>query len=192
MLSKVAPETSELFFQQVARRSVARMVKNKKAVRSQPTYCRICEAACGLLVDLDGAGQPLRIRPDRQHPVSRGFVCAKGTRFLEVADHPDRLLYPLRRQSDGSCERISWPEATAFFARRLRPILDRYGPHAAGLYFGNPIAFNTLGLLAMLGFMRAFGTRNVFTAGSQDCNNKFAGAQIVHGSPLIHPIPDFE
>src|SRR5262249_13487108 len=43
----------------------------------------------------------------------------------------------------------------------------------------------------MLGFMQGLGTRNVFTAGSQDCNNKLAGAQILHGSPLIHPLPDF-
>src|SRR2546428_1443252 len=44
----------------------------------------------------------------------------------------------------------------------------------------------------MLAFMRALSTRNVFSAGSQDCQNKFAGSQIVHGSPLIHPLPDFE
>ena len=80
----------------------------------------------------------------------------------------------------------------AFVAQRLRPILERYGPHAVGIYFGNPLAFNTLGLLTMLVFMRALGTRNVFSAGTQDCQNKFAGSQIVHGSPLIHPLPDFE
>ena len=79
----------------------------------------------------------------------------------------------------------------ALVAQRLRPLLERYGPHAIGIYFGNPLAFHTMGALTMLGFMRALGTRNVFTAGSQDCNNKFAGSQIVHGSPLIHPIPDF-
>src|SRR5690606_42028812 len=30
------------------------------------------------------------------------------------------------------------------------------------------------------------------SAGSQDCNNKFAAASILHGTPAIHPIPDFE
>ena len=44
------------------------------------TYCRICEAACGLEVEANG--RELKIRPDREHPVSRGFVCAKGTRFI--------------------------------------------------------------------------------------------------------------
>jgi formate dehydrogenase len=76
-------------------------------------------------------------------------------------------------------------------AQRLRPLLERYGPHSIGIYFGNPIAFHTMGALSMLAFIRALGTRNVFTAGSQDCNNKFAGATLIHGSPLIHPVPDF-
>jgi len=168
------------------------MTRHHTLERSVPTFCRICEAACGLLADLDASGQPVRLRPDRQHPVSQGFVCAKGTRFLEVAEHPERLLFPLHRRADGGYERTTWDEAMAFVAQRLRPILERYGPHAVGIYFGNPLAFNTLGMLTMLGFMRALGTRNVFSAGSQDCNNKFAGSQIVHGSPLIHPLPDFE
>jgi anaerobic selenocysteine-containing dehydrogenase len=168
------------------------MTQHHTPERSVPTFCRICEAACGLLADLDASGQPVRLRPDREHPVSQGFVCAKGTRFLEVAEHPERLLFPLRRRADGAYERITWDEAMAFVAQRLRPILERYGPHAVGIYFGNPLAFNTFGILTMLAFMRALGTRNVFSAGTQDCQNKFAGSQIVHGSPLIHPLPDFE
>jgi anaerobic selenocysteine-containing dehydrogenase len=168
------------------------MTRHHTPERSVSTFCRICEAACGLLADLDASGQPVRLRPDRAHPVSQGFVCAKGTRFLEVAEHPERLVSPLRRRADGAYERITWDEAMAFLAQRLRPILERYGPHAVGIYFGNPLAFNTLGLLTMVALMRALGTRNVFSAGTQDCQNKFAGSQIVHGSPLIHPLPDFE
>jgi len=160
--------------------------------RSRQTFCRICEAACGLLADLDASGQPIRLRPDRQHPTSQGFACAKGTRFLDVATHPERLLTPLHRGADGRYEPIAWATAMSLLGDRLRPLLQRYGPHAIGVYFGNPLAFNTLGMLTMLGFLQALGTRNVFSAGSQDCANKFAGAQIVHGSPLIHPLPDFE
>src|SRR5262245_11670258 len=135
------------------------MTRHHTPERSVPTFCRICEAACGLLTDLDASGQPMRLRPDRAHPVSQGFVCAKGTRFLEVAEHPARLLSPLRRRADGAYERITWDEAMAFVAQRLRPILGRYGPHAVGIYFGNPLAFNTLGLLTMLAFIGALGTR---------------------------------
>lgn len=154
------------------------------------TYCRICEAACGLEVDRSDS-EHLKIRPDREHPVSAGFVCAKGTRFAEVAFHPSRLLEPHVR-SAGALREVSWEIALAEVRARILPILEEHGPHAVALYIGNPLAFNAFGQLAALFFARALGTRNVFTAGSQDCNNKFAAASILHGSPAIQPIPDFD
>lgn len=153
------------------------------------TYCRICEAACGLEVDTDG--ERPKIRPDRAHPISKGFVCAKGTRFAEVAFHPERLLEPQVR-SGGALRAVSWETALAEVRARILPIIERHGPHAVGLYVGNPLAFDAFGQLASLFLGRALGTRNVFTAGSQDCNNKFAAASILHGSPAIHPVPDLE
>jgi anaerobic selenocysteine-containing dehydrogenase len=156
------------------------------------TYCRICESACGLLVERDAGQRIVRLSPDKHHPSSHGFVCAKGTRFVEVSDHPERLISPMLRREDGTLGRITWEEALDVTERKLRPIRERHGPHSIGIYFGNPIAFNALGSLALLGFTRALGTRNVYSAGSQDCNNKFAGAEILHGSPVIHPIPDLE
>ena len=153
---------------------------------SMRTYCRICEAACGLKVVSDDHGVPIRLRPDREHPGSRGYACAKGTRFLEVARHPDRLLHP---SLDG--RRVGWSTAIEQLAQRLRTVIDRHGPHAVGVYFGNPVAFNALGAVSVLSLGKAIGTRNVFYAGSQDCNNKFAGADIVHGSPVIQAFPDF-
>ncbi len=131
-------------------------------------------------------GQLVGLLPDRDHPVSRGYACAKGTRFLEVARHPARLRQP---QLHGAT--VGWQEAIASTAERLRSIVDRHGPHAVGIYFGNPMAFNALGVTATLMFARALGTRNVFYAGSQDCNNKFAGSRIVHDSEVVHPMPDF-
>lgn len=151
----------------------------------QTTFCRICEAACALTVERGERGELVRLRPDRNNPVSRGYACAKGTRFLEVARHPDRVLHP---RVDG--RRAGWGEAIEQVAERLRRIIAEHGPHAVAIYFGNPVAFNTLGLAAAMAFGRALGTRNVFYAGSQDCSNKFAGAELVHGSPVIHSFPD--
>lgn len=155
-----------------------------------PTFCRICEAACGLVADTSDDGT-LTLRPDKDHPTSRGFVCAKGTRFPDVAAHPERLLAPRLRDAR-SLRAVSWDAALSDVARRVRAIQRQHGPHAVGLYFGNPLAFNTLGLVGTLAFARWLGTRNVFSAASQDCANKFAGATIVHGSAVIHPIPDVE
>jgi anaerobic selenocysteine-containing dehydrogenase len=167
-------------------------MKPAQRVTARRTFCRICEAACALRAECDAGGRLLRLYPDREDPVSRGFACAKGTRFVDVAHHPDRLLSPLQRQADGRYQAVAWEVAMAQCEARLRPIVERHGPHAIALYVGNPLAFNVMGAVSALALMRALGSRNVFTAGSQDCNNKFRGAQIVHGSPLIHPLPDFE
>jgi formate dehydrogenase len=150
------------------------------------TYCRICEAACGLSAELNADGRLVALRPDRAHPTSRGYACAKGTRFAEVADHPQRLLAP---RIEGAA--VDWAYANRFVGDRVRRIIDTYGPHAVGVYYGNPLAFNALGFAATLAFAKALGTRNVYYAGSQDCANKFAGADIVHGSPVIQAVPDF-
>lgn len=96
-------------------------------------------------------------------------------------------MYP---EVDG--RRVPWNEALNAAAERLRAVSDRYGRNAVGIYVGNPMAFNTLGAVGILGFARALGTRNVYTAGSQDCANKFAAGDMIHGSPLVHPVPDFE
>ncbi len=150
------------------------------------TFCRICEAVCGLTAETDASGR-LTLAPDRAHPVSQGYVCAKGLAFAEHSRGPTRLLHPTVRG-----QRVGWDEAYAEISRRARPLRERHGPHALGVYFGNPLAFNALAIPALFGLLRRLGTRNVFSAVSQDCGNKFAGAQLVHGSPVIHPIPDFE
>jgi len=122
-------------------------------------------------------------------------VCAKGTRFAEVAAHPSRVIYPMRRTRDDGdrtgLTRISWTAAIDEIGARIRAIVERHGPDALGVYFGNPIAFNSLGSVALMALLDSLRTRNVFSAGSQDCSNKFAGARILYGSPIIQPLPDF-
>lgn len=154
------------------------------------TYCRICEAACGLLADVDG-DRVVALRPDRDHVVSRGFACAKGTRFAELHTSPSRVDHPMVRDG-GKLVRTSWEQANRDIGRTLRRLRDEHGPHATAVYVGNPAAFSyTLPLYAM-GLIRALGTRNYFSAGSQDCNNKFVVARRMLGSAATHPVPDLE
>jgi len=40
--------------------------------------------------------------------------------------------------------------------------------------------------------MKLIGSRNFYSAGSQDCNNKFAHSKFFYGSSLIIIVPDFE
>ena len=113
------------------------------------TFCRICEAHCGLVVERDGNGRIHKLSPDKNHPISQGFVCAKGLRFLQVADHPQRLLAPQQRQPDGSLQTISWEAAYTAVGEQLRTIIDEHGVHAVALYFGTPMIHNAMLMLTL-------------------------------------------
>jgi len=159
-------------------------------IQQKVTFCRICEASCGLLAEVDD-GRVLRLLPDPDHVVSRGFACVKGTRYVDVHGSPDRLQTPLKRVGD-RFEPISWDQAVSEIGEKVRALRARHGPHSVGMYLGNPAAFS-LPHVAFAGyFSTALGTRHLYTSGSQDCNNKFVAAEEMFGSPLLQPIPDLD
>jgi anaerobic selenocysteine-containing dehydrogenase len=41
-------------------------------------------------------------------------------------------------------------------------------------------------------FLQGLQTRQIYSAGTQDCSNKFAASEMVLGSSTLHPLPDFE
>jgi len=157
--------------------------------RVVPTFCRVCEPACGLLATVQD-GELVALAPDREHPVTKGFACHKGLAGVDIHRDPDRLDHPLRRAGAGRFERASWDEATLGIAGALRGIVERHGPEAVGAYVGNPAAFNALVGPAIGSFFGQLGARRMFGSGTQDCANKFAGSEAVFGSSTIHPIPD--
>lgn len=159
------------------------------ATEERVTYCRICEPLCGLVATVQD-GELVKLRPDRQHPVSRGFACPKGIAMTAVQNDADRVTHPLRRAADGTFERVSWEEALDDIAQRLRNILRRDGGDGVAWYFGNPSAFSYSHPIWVKGFMDAIGSRHVYSAGSQDVNNRFVASQLLYGSPLVVPIPD--
>jgi anaerobic selenocysteine-containing dehydrogenase len=165
------------------------------------TFCRICEPLCGMIATVDD-GRLVSLRPDKDHPLSAGFACQKGIAFTEVVNDPDRVTTPLRRRapsdglrasgsSEGGFEEVSWDDAMTDIARRLTEIHRRHGSGAIGWYYGNPGAFSYSHTLGLSMFMLGFGPRlHVFTAGSQDVNNRFVASQMLYGSPLALPVPD--
>src|SRR4051812_3145923 len=97
------------------------------------TFCRICEAHCGLVATVD-QGRVERLRPDPRHPLSLGYACPKGIAMAEVQNAPERVLHPLRRTLSGGFERVSWDAVVSEIGERLRA-LPR---DSIGWYMGNP------------------------------------------------------
>jgi anaerobic selenocysteine-containing dehydrogenase len=132
------------------------------------------------------------LRADKEHPISQGFVCNKGIYGLDIHNDPDRLKTPLKRVAPGQFEPIGWDQAFEEISTRLREGIDAHGPTALGAYTGNPTAFNSLYGPAFGGFVRQLGVRKHFSSGTQDCANKYAGAEAVFGTRSLHPLPDID
>jgi len=83
------------------------------------TTCYMCACRCGINVHLEDAGGVPKIRyieGNRDHPVNRGVLCAKGSAGIMQHYSPARLMKPLRRtgpRGSGQFEEISWEEALA-------------------------------------------------------------------------------
>jgi anaerobic selenocysteine-containing dehydrogenase len=91
------------------------------ATELKRTVCnRDCPDACGLVATVeDGAITALRGDPD--HPVTRGFICFRTSRFVDKLRAPERLTRPLLRRG-GRLVEVSMDEALDFAAERLLAI----------------------------------------------------------------------
>ena len=88
-----------------------------------------CPDTCSMLVTIED-NRVTRVAGDPDHPFTDGFLCHKVSRYPERVNHPDRLMYPMRRvgpKGTGEFERISWDAALDEIADRFRSISD--GPH---------------------------------------------------------------
>src|ERR1700681_4328487 len=83
-----------------------------------------CPDTCALDVHVRD-GIAIKVTGAAAHAPTAGVLCTKVARYTERTYHPDRLLHPMRRigkKGEGRFERISWEEAIATIATRLKPI----------------------------------------------------------------------
>jgi anaerobic selenocysteine-containing dehydrogenase len=91
-----------------------------------------CPDTCATITEVQD-GRAIRFYADPEHPVTRGWLCAKVRPYLERVYSPDRLQYPQRRvgpKGSGRWQRIGWDEALAEIAARWRAIIEEYGAAA--------------------------------------------------------------
>jgi molybdopterin guanine dinucleotide-containing S/N-oxide reductase-like protein len=107
-----------------------------------------CPDACGVLITVED-GRATKIQGDLSHPVTRGFLCAKVSKYLDRVYSPGRVLHPMRRvasKGEGykdarDFQRISWNEALCEIATRLKTIAAEFGGEAILPYsYGGTLA----------------------------------------------------
>lgn len=91
-----------------------------------------CPDTCAWEVTVED-GVATKLVGVKDHPFTRGGLCAKVSHFLERSYCPERLRQPLRRsgpKGSGSFEPVGWDDALDEIAGRLRSIVDEHGGEA--------------------------------------------------------------
>lgn len=86
-----------------------------------------CPDTCAIRVTVEG-GRAVKVQGDPEHPPTHGALCTKVSRYPERTYHPERVLHPLKRsgpKGSGQFVRVSWDEALADIAARLKAIAAR-------------------------------------------------------------------
>ena len=100
--------------------------------RSVRTTCAYCGVGCSFRAELKG-DQVVRMVPDKLGKANHGHSCVKGRFAWGYANHPERVLKPLvREQITDPWREVSWEEAIAETAVRLKSIQDKHGLHSIG------------------------------------------------------------
>lgn len=147
--------------------------------------CILCSLNCGLEVQTGGEGgrEILKVRGDRSHPGSKGYLCEKAQRLNYYQNGRDRLQSPMRRREDGSFEAVSWDVAIDEIAERFEAIKERHGGDKI-LFYGGGGQGNHLGGAYGNATLSALGVKYRSNALAQEKTGEFWVAGKMFGAGI--------
>ena len=96
------------------------------------TTCAYCGVGCSFKAEMQGE-QVVLMEPYKDGGANEGHSCVKGRFAWGYASHPDRVLAPMIRDAiTDPWKTVTWDEAIAFAATRLKDIQARHGNAAIG------------------------------------------------------------
>lgn len=153
------------------------------------TTCYMCACRCGIKVHLKN-GRIRYIEGNRDHPVNRGVLCAKGAAGAMQHYSPARLTKPLKRvgeRGSGAFEEIEWEEALALATGWLSEIRET-DPRRLAFFTGRDQSQALTGWWAQM-----FGTPNYAAHGGFcSVNMAAAGLYTLGGSFWEFGEPDWD
>ncbi|SFM02314.1 molybdopterin oxidoreductase family protein [Shimia aestuarii] len=137
------------------------------------TTCYMCACRCGINVHMKD-GKVAYIEGNRDHPVNKGVLCAKGSAGIMQHNAPSRLRKPLLRtgpRGSGEFREISWEEAMNTAVGWLTEIHET-APHKLAFFTGRDQSQSFTSFWA-----QHFGTPN-YAAHGGFCSVNMAAAGI--------------
>lgn len=151
------------------------------------SHCRGCHGGCGVFIYVKD-GKVAKIQGDPDCPINHGTLCSKGLAAAQIAYHPDRLTYPVKRvgpKAGGTWQRISWDEALDTIAERINTYKEQFGPESVVLGYGTGRENEA----AIYRFANYLGSPSVLTAGHFCYGPRISTSIITCGT---NPIADYE
>jgi anaerobic selenocysteine-containing dehydrogenase len=153
------------------------------------TTCYMCACRCGIDVHIKD-GKIRYIEGNRDHPVNRGVLCAKGSAGIMQHYAPARLRAPLLRtgpRGSGTFKEISWDEALSLATSWLGEVRQS-DPKKLAFFTGRDQSQSLTGFWA-----QQFGTPNYAAHGGFcSVNMAAAGIMTIGGAFWEFGAPDWE
>ena len=162
------------------------------------SVCTICPSQCNVRFTVRDE-RVMRVLARDNHAVDDGWLCDKGRFAFQMFSSPERITQPMSRGADGALTPISWEDAFARVAERLRAS----GPKSGALVGGG--SSNEEGWLAQR-IVRGVGSASVDSSSSpvdhallaelwrpelsaKMSDLDYAGAVLVLGTDPLHEMP---
>ncbi|MGR8947953.1 MAG: molybdopterin-dependent oxidoreductase, partial [Gammaproteobacteria bacterium] len=172
---------------------------NAQQIIEHKRACHLCEAICGLVIQVDG-DTIVSIKGDDDDPLSRGHICPKAIALQDLQNDPDRLRFPVRRVRKNSSKKsqedtwqeIGWEAAFNLVAASIVDIRARHGNDAFAVYMGNPSVHNYGILTHQQALFSHLKTANRYSATSVDQLPQHIVSLALYGHKDLLPIPDID
>lgn len=136
------------------------------AVEIKKSFCHLCLAECGINITVSD-NNIIKISPDFDDKVSRGYICEKSQKLIDYQHSSERITSPLKK-INGTFVSISWNQAIAEISTKLKPHVDNnnimYMAPLSPSYFANTdYSYELMALLGVNYISNVQSTEKAYT-----------------------------
>ncbi|MBK1840260.1 formate dehydrogenase subunit alpha [Azospirillum sp. YIM B02556] len=138
------------------------IIEHGQPEHSVITTCAYCGVGCSFKAELQGT-TVVRMTPWKDGGANEGHSCVKGRFAWGYATHKDRIMKPMVREKiTDPWREVSWEEAIAYAAERLKAVQAKYGRGSIGGITSSRCTNEEVYVVQKM-IRAAFGTNNIDT-----------------------------